>query len=158
MTNPDPKSQAVMHIERGEELAGMWATPQMPQIGVYKLIAKKRADGKFEWVHFQHRQDGTRKVLFRGELESRARIAEVVDATNRTLTRVYGVVMQVADFDRKTLDGRKTDGTVHEQLLAPLDSLVIARDQDERGNLVVEYNIASSLRASLGQNVCWSSV
>ncbi len=113
MTNPDPKSQAVMHIEKSEEIAGMWATPQIPHVGVYKLIAKKRADGKIEWVHFQHRLDGTRKVLFRGELESKDHIMNVLEAANRTLARVHGVVMQVADFDIKTPDGRKTHGTVH---------------------------------------------
>ncbi len=113
MTSPDPKPQAVMHIEKGEEVAGMGATPQIPHVGVYKLIAKKRADGKIEWVHFQHRPDGTRKVLFRGELESRAHVTDVLDGTNKTLTRVHGVVMQVADFDMQPLADRKTGGKVH---------------------------------------------
>jgi hypothetical protein len=101
-----------MRVDKGEEIAGLWATPQIPQIGVYKLAAKKRLDGKFEWVHFQHRLDGTRKVLFRGEVESKARLADVLDATNRTLTRIYSVVMQVAEFETSTLDGKKFDGLV----------------------------------------------
>ncbi len=113
MENPDLKSQAVMHIAKGEELAGMWATPQIPHVGIYKLIAKKRVDGKIEWVHFQHRLDGTRKVLFRGELEATARIADVLDAANKTLSRVHSVVMQITDFDMQTLNGRTNGGTVH---------------------------------------------
>ena len=55
MTGPDLRSQAVMNIGTGEEIAGLWATPRIPDIGIYKLTAKKRLDGKFEWVHFQHR-------------------------------------------------------------------------------------------------------
>jgi hypothetical protein len=99
-----------MNIEKSEEIAGLWATPQIPQVGVYKLAAKKRLDGKFEWVHFQHRLDGARKVLFRGEVESRMRLADVLDATNTILTRVYGVVMQVTEFEASTPDGMKFDG------------------------------------------------
>ncbi len=110
--NPDKSKQAVMNVAAGEEIAGLWVTPQIPQIGVYKLSAKKRADGIYEWVHFQHRLDGTRKVLFRGEVESKARLADVLELTNKTLTRIYGVVMQVADFDTYTLDGKKFDGPV----------------------------------------------
>jgi len=113
MKKPDLKSQAVMSVDKGEEIEGLWATPQIPQIGVYKLVVKKRVDGVFEWVHFQHRLDGTRKVLFRGELETKLRIADVLDAANKTLRSVYGVTMSVADVDISTLDGRKSSDTVH---------------------------------------------
>jgi hypothetical protein len=106
----DLRSQAVMNVNKGEEIAGLWATPQVPDIGIYKLTAKKRLDGKFEWVHFQHRLDGTRKVLFRGEVDSKARLADVLDLANKTLTRIYGVAMQVADFSASTTDGKKFDG------------------------------------------------
>ncbi len=112
MKRSNAASQAVMRVDKGEGIASLWATPQIPQVGVYKLAAKKRLDGKFEWVHFQHRLDGTRKVLFRGEVESRVRLADVLDATNKTLTRIYGVVMQVAEFKTSTLDGKKFDGPV----------------------------------------------
>ena len=113
MKKPDLKSQAVMSVDKGEEIEGLWATPQIPQIGVYKLVVKKRTDGIYEWVHFQHRLDGTRKVLFRGELETKLRIADVLDAANKTLRSVYGVTMSVADVDISTLDGRKSSDTVH---------------------------------------------
>ena len=113
MKKPDLKSQAVMNVDKGESIEGLWATPQIPQIGVYKLIVKKRLDGIFEWAHFQHRLDGTRKVLFRGELETKIGIADVLEAANRNLQKIYGVTMSVADVDISTLDGRKPSGTVH---------------------------------------------
>jgi hypothetical protein len=69
-------------------------------------------DGKFEWVHFQHRLDGTRKVLARGDVETKIRLADVLDATNKALKRIYGVVMQSADFSATTTDGMKFDGPV----------------------------------------------
>ena len=34
MKNPDLKSQAVMNVNADESIEGMWATPQVPQVGV----------------------------------------------------------------------------------------------------------------------------
>jgi len=99
-----------MHVEHGEEIAGMWVSPHVPGIGVYKLMAKKQQDGTCEWVHFQQREDGTKKVLFRGNVESVERLKDVLDTTNKTLARIYGVSMLVAEFDTYTLDGEKYDG------------------------------------------------
>jgi hypothetical protein len=99
-----------MNVEKGEEIAGLWATPLIPDIGIYKLAVKKRLDGKFEWVHFQHRKDDTRKVLLRGEVDSKDRLAAVLEVTNSTLSRIYGVVMQVTDLSASTPDGRKFNG------------------------------------------------
>ncbi len=113
MKKPDLKAQAVMNVDKDESIEGLWATPQIPQIGVYKLVVKKRTDGVFEWAHFQHRLDGTRKVLFRGEVETKIRIADILEAANKTLRNVYGVTMSVADVDISTLDGRKASDTVH---------------------------------------------
>jgi hypothetical protein len=110
---PEPKTQAVMNVDEGETIAGMWASPRIPQIGVYKLTAKKRKDGTYEWVHFQHRLDGTRKVLFRGEVETKARIADVLEAANKTLRQVYGVTMSVADYDVSALNARTSGDIVH---------------------------------------------
>jgi len=113
MTGSDKNAQAVMNVSAGEKVAGLWATPRIADIGIYKLAVKKRLDGKFEWVHFQHRPDGTRRVLLRGELDSRDRLAAVLEVTNSTLSRVYGVIMQAAEFDTFTIDGRKDGGIVH---------------------------------------------
>jgi hypothetical protein len=108
----DISKQAVMNVEQGEEIAGMWVTPDIPQTGVYKLVAKKRRDGKIEWAHFIHRHDGTRKVVFRGEVESKTRLADVLDAANQHLQGIFGVTMSAADVSMKTLDGRTTDDTM----------------------------------------------
>jgi hypothetical protein len=104
-----PKVQAIMNVQNGEEIAGMWVTPQIPQIGMYKLLAKKKKDGTCEWVHFQQREDGTKKVLFRGDVESKTRLMDVVEAANKTLSRIFGVRLNVAEFDMYTIDGKKFD-------------------------------------------------
>jgi len=113
LKKPESKMQAVMKVDKGETIAGMWATPSIPQIGVYKLAAKKRKDGIYEWVHFQHRLDGTRKVLFRGDVETKARLADVLEAANKTLHRVYGVTMSVADCDVSPLNAKTSGDIVH---------------------------------------------
>jgi len=113
MKRSDLRSQAVMNVDKGESIEGLWATPQIPQVGAYKLVMKRRTDGVFEWVHFQHRLDGTRKVLFRGELETKVRIADVLEVANKNLHNVYGVTMSAADVNISTLDGRKSSNTVH---------------------------------------------
>jgi hypothetical protein len=113
MKEPDLKSQAVMNVDKGESIEGMWTTPQIPQIGLYKLAAKKRVDGVYEWVHFQHLPDGTRKVLFRGEVASKGRLAVVFEVSNKQLQKLFGVTMSSADVSMKTLDGRSTDTVVH---------------------------------------------
>ncbi len=102
-----------MSVNKGESIEGMWATPQIPQVGVYKLAAKKRIDGVYEWVHFQHRPDGTRKVLFRGEVESKERLAVVLATSNKQLQNIFGVSLSVTDISMQTLDGRITDNKVH---------------------------------------------
>ncbi len=43
---------AILSIEKGEELFGGWATAPIPEVGIYKLLAKKKADGTIEWAHF----------------------------------------------------------------------------------------------------------
>ena len=113
MKGPDLRSQAVMNVDTGEEIAGMWAAPIIPQTGVYKLVAKKRRDGTIEWAHFIHRPDGTRKVVVRGEVGSRARLAEVLDAANRHMQGIFGVTLSPADVNMRTLDGRTTGDKVH---------------------------------------------
>ncbi len=113
MKKPESKLQAVMNVGEGEAIAGMWASPRIPEVGVYKLMAKQLKDGTYEWVHFQHRLDGTRKVLFRGEVETKARIADVLEAANKTLHKVYGVTMSVADCDVSAVNARTSGDIVH---------------------------------------------
>lgn len=101
-----------MPVDTGEELAGIWTTP-IPEIGVYRLAAKTRMDGKIERDHFQHRLDGTRKVLVRGELESRTQRTDVLKVANKQLKNIFDVIMSAADVSMTTLDGRKADDKVH---------------------------------------------
>ncbi len=55
---PNLSRMAVMNIDKGEEIVGGWATPQLPQVGIYKLLVKRRTDRKMEWAHFIRRDNG----------------------------------------------------------------------------------------------------
>ncbi len=113
MKEPDLKKQAVMRVDKGEEIVGMWASPQVPGTGIYKLAAKKRLDGKIEWAHFIHRDDGSRKIVLRGEADTKEQLALVLDLANKQLARIFGVTMSTADVSMKALDGRPLDDKVH---------------------------------------------
>ncbi|MEW5797591.1 MAG: hypothetical protein AB1728_01170 [Bacteroidota bacterium] len=87
----DPSSvQAVMNIGEGESIAGAWITPQIPDIGFYKLLAKKKKNGAFEWVHFIQRLNGEKDTFYRGEVASEQDLNAVVESINNALTRVFG--------------------------------------------------------------------
>ena len=99
---------AVMNVDEGEEILPSYVTPHVPQIGIYKLLAKKRKDGKCEWAHFVQRDDGRKENVYRGEVENEARMADVVDALNSALHTAYGPTISLvpADSDMYTLDGK----------------------------------------------------
>ena len=104
---------AVMKIEAGEELFGGWATPTIPQVGIYKLLAKKKADGTIEWVHFVQRDNGLKERVMRGTVNTLDEFAIVNDTVNNNLLRTFGVTMQAAEYDVRTLDGTKASDTKH---------------------------------------------
>ncbi len=108
-------SQAVMNVQAGEEVAGAWATAPVPQIGVYKLLAKKKADGTYEWAHFVQRDSGLKENVYRGAVESEQRLADVLTALNSALRKSYGPHIQLrpADADVYTVGGKKDSGAVH---------------------------------------------
>ncbi|MEW6094254.1 MAG: hypothetical protein AB1531_09845 [Chloroflexota bacterium] len=108
-------SFAVMNVEKGEEIAGMWVTPHLDGIGIYKLIAKKKADGTCEWAHFVQRDNGVKEKVTRGTLEDPGRLSDVLEAFNRALHTAFGtgVTFQHADTDVYTLDGKKASPTRH---------------------------------------------
>ena len=110
---PKLSQMAVMNVDKGEEIAGGWATPHIPQVGVYKLLAKKRQDGVIEWAHFVQRDNGLREKVYRGDVESREQLEEVLEIMNRNLQKVFGVIMQSADYDMYTLDGKKAPPAIH---------------------------------------------
>ncbi len=100
---------AVMNLDKGEELAGMWVTPHIPGTGTYKIIAKKRKDGVIEWAHFVQRDSGLREHVMRGEAHSPEQLNDVVEIGSRNLRRFFGPVFCFipAEAEMYTLDGKK---------------------------------------------------
>lgn len=86
---------AIMNIEKGEEIAGAWITPEIPEIGLYKLLAKKKADGTCEWAHFIERPSGAKESLYTGTTKDENELSRVVDVMNRNLRRVFGTSCQL---------------------------------------------------------------
>lgn len=116
MNPKEAKLPAVMSVERGETIVGAWVTPAIPEVGVYKLLAKRKADGTCEWAHFVQRADGRKEKVYRGEVESESRVKDVLAAINAALTRTFGEKRQMrsADADIYSLDGKKLeDGQIH---------------------------------------------
>ncbi|MBI2975419.1 MAG: hypothetical protein HY872_16125 [Chloroflexi bacterium] len=115
----DPKrplaAQAVMNVDKGEEIAGMWVTKNVPQVGIYKLLAKKKKDGTCEWAHFVQRDSGLKENVYRGTVENKERLNDVVTSINAALRKAYGpgVSLQIADFDTYNLAGKQDSGVVH---------------------------------------------
>jgi hypothetical protein len=102
--------QALMSVEKGEEIAGTWVTAVAPGIGFYKLLAKRRADGSCEWVHFVQRADGSKDKVYRGTVANQAQLAEVVAAINSALRTAYGPLLQLqpAETEISFVDGLPT--------------------------------------------------
>ncbi len=61
---------AVMNLEEGEEILTGLASPHIPQVGIYNLLAKKRTDGTIEWAHFVQRDNGLKEKVMRGTVSS----------------------------------------------------------------------------------------
>lgn len=104
---------AVMNVEEGEEALGGYVTAHIPQIGVYKLLAKKKKDGTCEWAHFVQRDDGRKENVYRGTVENEARLADVVAALNSALNTAYGPAIRLvpADSNLYMLDGKQVPPT-----------------------------------------------
>ena len=110
---PNLSQIAVMNIVEGEEFFGGWATPHIPQVGIYKLLAKKKVDGTIEWAHFVQRDNGLKERVIRGSVKAPAELDIVTDTANNNLRRVFGVTMLAAAYDAYTLDGKKASDTMH---------------------------------------------
>lgn len=109
----DLSRAAVLSIEKGEEIFGGWATAPIPQVGIYKLVAKKKADGTIEWAHFVQRDSGVKEKVLRGVVKTREEFSVVKDAIENNLRRIFGVTLQAAGYDVRTLDGKTATGTRH---------------------------------------------
>jgi len=110
---PNLSRMAVMNIDKGEEIVGGWATPHIPQTGIYKLLVKKRKDVKMEWAHFIQRDNGLKEMVSRGELENQQQLDGLLEITNRNLKKFFGVELQAAEYEVRTLDGKKASDTKH---------------------------------------------
>ncbi len=106
MKKPSLRELAIMTIDEGEEIAGAWITPYIREVGMYKLLVKKRVDGVYEWVHFIQRLSGGKEIVLRGEAKDEAQLNSLLEAANNNLSRIFGVTLQPADADMYTLDGR----------------------------------------------------
>jgi hypothetical protein len=110
---PDLSRAAVLSIEKGEEIFGGWATAPIPQVGIYKLLAKKKADGTIEWAHFVQRDSGVKEKVMRGAVKTPEEFTVVKDAISSNLHRFYGVTLQAAGYDIGTPNGKTATGTMH---------------------------------------------
>ena len=108
-----PSKTAVMSIEKGEEIFAGHVSPDIPQVGIYKLLAKKKADGTIEWAHFVERDNGLKERVMRGTVNTVDEFNIVVDAVNNNLRRIFGVTMRPASYEVRTLDGKKAPDTRH---------------------------------------------
>jgi len=104
---------AVMNVDEGEEVLGGYVTPHIPQIGMYKLLAKKKKDGTCEWAHFVQRDDGRKENVYRGTVENETQLPSVVDGINSALNTAFGptIRMRPANSDMYTLDGKQVPPT-----------------------------------------------
>jgi hypothetical protein len=107
------KIPAILNIDEGEEIACACVSSHIPQTGVYKFLAKKTRDGKYQWAHFVQRDNGLKEKIFRGETDTREQLDEVLSIMNRNLKRTFGVEMHSADYDVYSLDGKKASPQIH---------------------------------------------
>ena len=113
MKSKSLSQMAVMNVDEGEEIAGGWASPHNPQVGIYKLLAKKKRYGSFEWAHFVQRDNGLKEKVYRGQVQSREQLDEVLEIMNKNLHKFLGVTMRAADYNACSLDGKKASPTKH---------------------------------------------
>lgn len=106
---------AIMNIDKGEEITGMWVTPHIAGTGIYKLLAKKCIDKKYEWAHFVQRDNGMKENVYRGKVENIDQLKLVLEIMNKNLENTFGkhINLQTAKYDTFTLDGAKVDDTVN---------------------------------------------
>lgn len=104
---------AVMNIDKDEEILAGYVTAGIPQVGIYKLLVKKKVDGTIEWAHFVERDNGLKEKVMRGSVKTLAELDLVLAAINNNLRKVFGVTMKTAEYEVRTLDGKKVSETMH---------------------------------------------
>ena len=81
---------AIMSIEKGEQIAELLVSGHIEGTGRYKLLAKKKKDGKFEWAHFTERDNGAKENIYRGEVKDADELKLVISIMNKNLTKIFG--------------------------------------------------------------------
>src|ERR1051325_6187405 len=84
------KVNAVINVEKGEEIAATMISGHISGTGYYKFLAKKRKDGIYEWAHFTERENGQKENIYRGETKNSDELDLVVEIMNRNLKKVFG--------------------------------------------------------------------
>jgi len=107
--------QAIMHINKGEEIAGVWVTPPIPGTGFYKFMAKKKRDGTYEWAHFIQRDNGEKDRILRGSTKNEEELQLVLEIATRNLRKTFGVHIALvpAETDVYSLDGKPISSMIH---------------------------------------------
>lgn len=113
MNQKSLREMAMMSIDEGEEIAGAWITPYIPEVGTYKLLAKKKKDGTFAWIHFIQRLNGNKDIVFRGEAKDQAQLDQLLEVANGKLQAIFKVKLQPADADMYTLDRKGASPLTH---------------------------------------------
>jgi hypothetical protein len=73
----------------------------------------RRYDNTIEWAHFVQRDNGLREKVFHGEVKNPGELDTVLEIMNNNLLKVFGMVMQAADYEISTLDGKKPPTAIH---------------------------------------------
>ena len=111
----DLREHAVMNIDEGEEIAGMWITPLIPGTGQYKFLAKKKKDGTFEWAQIIQRDSGEKQLVFRGAAKTKKELEKVVALSSGMMKKIFGseINFAKAQYDVYTVDGTKADSKIN---------------------------------------------
>jgi hypothetical protein len=109
------KINAVMNVEKGEEIAATLISGHISGTGYYKFLAKKRKDGIYEWAHFTERENGLKENIYRGETKNSDELDLVVEIMNRNLKKVFGehAEMKQAFPEFRSLNGDKLDDAIN---------------------------------------------
>jgi hypothetical protein len=106
---------AIMNIEKGEEIASALVSGHIPGSGRYKFLAKKKVNGKYEWVHFVERDDGAKEKVYRGEVANKEELNTVLEIMNRNLKNIFGPSAEMKEGmpEFRLITGQKFDTTVN---------------------------------------------
>ena len=63
--------------------------------GYYKFLSKRKADKKYEWVHFVERADKRKENVYRGETADMEHLKLVLEIMNRNLVKTFGPLAEM---------------------------------------------------------------